>query len=69
VDDDLLRRARIKALNRGTSVNAVLRDYLEAFAGGRESREEAMAALLRQSRRARSSRGGRRWKRDDLHER
>lgn len=33
IDDDLLRRARIRALEQGTSVNAILREYLTAFAG------------------------------------
>ena len=28
VDDEVLRRARIRALEEGSSVNAVLRDYL-----------------------------------------
>jgi predicted nucleic acid-binding protein len=33
VDEELLRRARIRALEQGTSVNALLREYLSAFAG------------------------------------
>jgi plasmid stability protein len=33
VDDELLRRARIRALSQGTSVNAVLREFLESYAG------------------------------------
>lgn len=31
IDDDLLRRARIRALEEGTSVNAVVRAYLAAY--------------------------------------
>ena len=30
IDDELLRRARLRALEQGTSVNALLRDYLTA---------------------------------------
>ena len=37
IDDDLLRRARIRALERGTSVNALVRDYLRRFAGRDET--------------------------------
>ena len=33
VDDETLRRARIRALSQGTSVNAVLRELLESYAG------------------------------------
>jgi plasmid stability protein len=41
VDDHVLQRARIRALQHGTSVNALLRDYLASFAGD----EDASAAL------------------------
>lgn len=33
IDDEVLKRARIRALERGTSVNAVVRDYLASYAG------------------------------------
>ena len=36
VDDQLLRQARLRALEQGTSVNALLRDYLEASLERRE---------------------------------
>ena len=38
LDDDTLRRARIRALERGTTVNALVRDYLETFVGPDEVR-------------------------------
>jgi plasmid stability protein len=41
VDEQILQRARIRALQHGTSVNAILRDYLASFAGG----DDAGAAL------------------------
>lgn len=70
VDAELLKRARLRALEQGTSVNAVLREYLEAFAGPDEQR----AAMKRFVARARLSRsgsgpGGRTWTRDELYER
>ncbi len=68
IDEDLLRRARIRALQRGTSVNAVLREFLEEFVQGRPSRDRAIDDLLALSARARSRRGRRRWTRDELHE-
>jgi plasmid stability protein len=69
IDDDLLRRARIRAAERGTSVNAVLRLYLTEWIGKRSARARSVAALVEQSRRAVSARQGRRWTREELHER
>ncbi len=70
VDDDVLRRARIRALEMGTSVNAVLRDYL-ATSAGESPTMEAMQSLVRAAKKARSGSGttGRTWTREDAHER
>ena len=69
IDDDLLRRARVRAAEADTSVNAVLRDYMEAWVGQSGHRAGAVASLLQRSSHATSARGGRRWSRHDLHER
>jgi len=77
VDDDVLKQARIRALERGTSVNSVLAEYLRAFARESAAQGRATRSLLalsaentRRGGRARAkARGGRRWTRDDLHER
>jgi plasmid stability protein len=69
VDEHLLRRARVRAAQLGTSVNAVLRDYMQSWVDGTEERTAAVEALLERSRRARSGRGQSRWTRDELHER
>lgn len=41
VDEETVKRARIRALEEGTSVYALLRDYLEDYAGVRRERMEA----------------------------
>lgn len=77
VEDEVLKRARIRALERGTSVNAVLGEYLRAFAGESDTQKRVTRSLFaiasentRRGGRARAkSRGGRRWTRDELHER
>ena len=69
VDDELLRRARVRAARLGTSVNAVLREFMRSWAGGTRQRGQAVASLLKRSTRARSARAGRAWTRDELHER
>lgn len=69
VDDQVLQRARKKALERGTSVNAVLNEYLEQYAGA-----SATASALRQfldlaaSTDAGSGPEGRTWTRDELYD-
>ncbi len=68
VDENVLRRARIRALERGTSVNAVLRAFLDAYAGRSDERERAVANVLEIARRVDTGRGSGRWTRDDLHE-
>ncbi|MEE3276043.1 MAG: ribbon-helix-helix protein, CopG family [Actinomycetota bacterium] len=43
VDEDLLRRARVRAAEQGTSVNAIVRDLLNAYAAD----DRAIAARRR----------------------
>lgn len=49
LDEDLLERARARAQEEGTSVDALLRSYLEAYSSSREDRKptdrEPFAAL------------------------
>jgi len=70
VDDGTLKRARMRALEEDTSVNAVLREYLEEYAGGRLEQIEAARRIIQASRESRSSSGpgGRKWKREDAYE-
>lgn len=70
IDDELLKRARLRALERNTSVNALLREYLEAFAG-EESGMVARRRFAAFARAAKTGSGskGRTWSRDDLHDR
>jgi hypothetical protein len=67
IDDEVLRRARIRALGQGTSVNAVVRQFLESYAGAEKEQEARLnlAALARASR-ASSGEGGRSWTRESI---
>jgi plasmid stability protein len=69
VDEDVLRQARMRALAQGKSVNAILAEFLRSYADLRAAQVDATRALLRLSRKSKSKRGGRRWTRDELHER
>ena len=69
IESDTLKRARMRALEEGTSVNAVLREYLADYAGMKAQKDEAVKDLLRLSQRAKAKRGNRRWVREDLYQR
>ena len=69
VDDALLRRARVKALQEGTSVNQVLVASLQAYSGD-DSRARGWQEFLdRAEEQQLAVPGGRDWARDDLYER
>ena len=69
VDDRLLKLARLRALEQGTSVNAPLREYLEAHAGAADAQARARDDLLQLSATATSRSRSATWTREDLHER
>jgi len=69
VDDEALRRARIRALQQGTSVNAILREFLEAYAGTRQDQVSAADRIIALARATPGRSGAARWTRDELHER
>lgn len=68
VDDETLRKARVRALEEGISVNAVLRAYLETYAGKGREQSEAARRILASSRQTTSGSGGRGWTREELYE-
>jgi hypothetical protein len=70
IDERLLKRARVRALEQDTSVNALVRSYLEEFTGG-GARPEGLTGFLAltESIHAASGPAGRSWTRDELHER
>jgi hypothetical protein len=70
VGEETVKRARIRALEEGTSVNAILRDYLEHYAGVRRERREALQRILTASRESTSGSGpgGRTWTREGIYE-
>lgn len=69
VDAETLKRARIRALEEDTSVNALLRDYLEEYAGVKRARREAGRKLLELAKNSgMSSEGKGLPKREELYE-
>ena len=70
VSENVLRRARVRALEQGTSVNAVLGEYLQRFAGPNPA-EDALSTFetLADAIDAGSGHDGKRWSRDELYDR
>jgi antitoxin component of RelBE/YafQ-DinJ toxin-antitoxin module len=68
IDDEVLRKARRRAEALGTSVNQVVRDYLEQFVGKRDPAADA-EELKRLSLLAHGDRKGWKFNRDEIHDR
>ena len=70
VDKEVLKRARIRALEEDTSVNAGLARFLQEYAQEedlRRNRLEAFDRLLKIAEENPIDRGGQRWRRDELY--
>ncbi len=70
VDSQILRRARMKAIEHGTSVNAVVSQYLERYAGVGPT-AAALSEFLELAGRTDAGSGpeGRSWRREDIYDR
>lgn len=69
IDDELLVEARKFALERRTTVNQLVRDYLASLVSQEERRRRALAHLEAAFDRGVIEIGQRRCKREDLYER
>lgn len=69
VDEETLKKARMNALAQNTSVNRILREYLESYAGVHPTQEAAVRRIIALSRKAESRRGDQPWNRNEIHER
>ncbi len=69
IEEETLKRARLRALQQDTSVNQILREALEAYAGTDQG-QTALARFIEAARGSRASSGpsGRSWIRVDLYD-
>ncbi len=68
VDEEVVARARRKADAMGTSVNQLVREYLEQLAGKPDRKSDA-EEFIRLSRLAKGDSRGWKFQRDEAHER
>ena len=69
VDAEALRRARLRALQNDTSVNALLRECLEVYAHEDDRAAQAVAGAKRLMGAAELHWGSGTWSREELYER
>jgi HEAT repeat protein len=70
IEDELIRRSRIVALERSTSLNELIRRYLQSLTAGEEALRKGAVEELREIWERSSARVGTiTWTRDQLHDR
>jgi hypothetical protein len=68
LDEEVIRRARIVAVKRGTSVSGLVARELEGLVE-QDARYEEARGRAEELMRGAAPRGGRSWRRDELHDR
>ena len=69
IDEAVLEEARVYAAKRNTSVNGLVRDFLEGIAKQEDRTERARRRLRELAERSTLEVGEVTWKRDDLYDR
>lgn len=73
IEDELLRKARVRALDHGTSVNELVRQYLAKLVADEQEERARRKAWIAEfealAQKARGGSGGRKWSRASLYER
>jgi len=69
VDQEDLKQARILALQQGTSVNAVIREFLRNYIASSQRYQQVTERILAQAESSQFNSNGSKWSRDKLHER
>lgn len=69
INDKLLKKARLAASRRKTSLNAIVRERLEEFVSSDLSRLAAIKGLESFYSRCKAKVGSKPWTRDQIHER
>lgn len=69
LDESLLREVRRIAADRSTSLNAMIRGFLEELAARESHAAQARKRIVELCRGAQAEVGPKTWTRDDLHER
>ncbi len=69
IDEQDLKQARIQALQEGTSLNAVVRDFVKNYINQNTHYQQVTERLLQRAETESYDSGGHKWVREDLYER
>ena len=69
LDESLLREARRIAADRSTTLNAMLREFLEELARQESRAVKARSRIVELCQKTQAEVGPRTWSRDEIHER
>lgn len=69
IDEQLVKKARIKAIEEGTSLSAKVREMLAQYVQSADKKQQAGQSILVAAARSQANLAGATWSRDELHER
>jgi len=69
IEEDDLKQARIQALQNGTSLNAVIRDFVKQYINRDTHYHQLTERLLKHTENVNELEGGRDWTREELYDR
>jgi plasmid stability protein len=69
IEGDVLQEARLRAVEQGTSVNAIVREFLREYTGKASRQAEAARRLIELAHESGAEVGPITWTRDAVHER
>ena len=69
IEGDVLQEARLRAVEQGTSVNAVVREFLREYTGKASPQAEAARRLIELAHESGAEVGSIAWTRDGIHDR
>ena len=69
IDEQVLKKARMQALEDGVSINALLREYLEKYTGANTQYQKVTQEILKIAKDSTAASGGKCWSREELYER
>lgn len=69
IDENDLKQARLLALQEGTSLNMVIREFVKGYIGQTKRYQQVTERILRSADASTYEIGKKQWTRDDLYER
>jgi plasmid stability protein len=69
IDEKVIRKARVRAINEGTSISARIRKFLAVYVEGENRQQSAARNFIASARRSKANRDGVAWARADAYDR